>query len=54
MHELNRVGGKNGSGCSSFLLSSGGLEKYELVCPRTRENSWRRRDPDPIGESQRY
>lgn len=42
----------------SFLLSSGGLEKYELARPSIRENSWRRRafevPPalDAIGKSQ--
>lgn len=39
-----RVGGERGSGCSSFLLSSAGLEKRELVCSRIGENGLRRRD----------
>lgn len=41
---LVRVGRRQGSGCTSFLLSPTGLEKCELVCPSTGENLWRRRD----------
>ena len=29
------MGGKNASGYSAFLLSSGGPEKYELACRST-------------------
>lgn len=45
---LVRVGRKQASGCrsgcSSFLLSSAGLEKQKLVCLRTGEKGLRRSD----------